>query len=239
MGYFIHFLPVTYFKTAVIPATNAHISESLMWEEFLRFWGLLFLMAMTQGNAQRDYWANDSPQMFSGAPYRLHMYMSKRRFDSILKHLTFTLQAPPPFKSPFHQVQELIAAFNAHTPTCFSPGWISCLDESMSPWWTSRWTRPGWMFVPCKPHPMGNKYHSMCCGLSGIMYAIELVEGKDRPRELGPKNATKKVPQSHFFLRLTASIAHSERVVIMDSGFCVLQALTALSSVGIFSSAVI
>ena len=38
--------------------------------------------------------------------------------------------------------------------------------------------------VPRKPHPMGNEYHSICCGLSGIMFAIELVEGKDSPKEL-------------------------------------------------------
>jgi hypothetical protein len=29
---------------------------------------------------------------------------------------------------------------------------------------------------------MGNEYHSICCGLSGIMYAIELVKGKDHPK---------------------------------------------------------
>jgi hypothetical protein len=27
----------------------------------------------------------------------------------------------------------------------------------------------------------------MCCGLSGVMYSIELVEGKDRPQQLPPK----------------------------------------------------
>jgi hypothetical protein len=50
--------------------------------------------------------------------------------------------------------------------------------------WTSRWTCPGFMFVPRQAWPMGNEYHSMCCALSGIMYWIELVEGKDRPPEL-------------------------------------------------------
>jgi hypothetical protein len=35
------------------------------------------------------------------------------------------------------------------------------------------------MFVPRKPHPMGNEYHSVCCNAIGIMFGIELVEGKD------------------------------------------------------------
>ena len=80
-------------------------------------------------------------------------------------------------------MNELIVAFNEHSQSCFSPGWVNCLAESMSIW-TNQWTCPGWMFVPRKPYPMGNEYHSLCCGLSGVMYSIELVEGKDQLRQL-------------------------------------------------------
>ena len=66
----------------------------------------------------------------------------------------------------------------------FVAGWVSCLDESM-PIWTSRWTCPGCMIVPRKPHTMGNKYHSICCGLLEVMFAIDMVEGKDAPPERG------------------------------------------------------
>jgi hypothetical protein len=95
------------------------------------------------------------------------------------------------------------------------------------------------MFVPRKPHPMGNEYHSMCCGLSGVMYSIELVEGKDRTRQLLPKEYSEHGRTIGLLMRLTESIHHSGRVVIMDSGFCVLKALTKLVSVGVYSSAVI
>jgi len=105
--------------------------------------------------------------------------------------------------------------------------------------WTNQWTCPGWMFVPQKPHPMGNEYHSMCCGISGIMYSIELVEGKDRPRQIPPPKYHEFGKTSGLLLRLTESIRHTGRVVIMDSGFCVLKALIDLSNAGVFSSAVI
>ena len=36
---------------------------------------------------------------------------------------------------------------------------------------------PGFMYVPRKPHPKRNEYHSICCSISGIMFGIELVEG--------------------------------------------------------------
>jgi hypothetical protein len=57
------------------------------------------------------------------------------------------------------------------------------------------------------------------------MYAIELVEGKNRPRQLPPPKYNEHGKTTGLLLRLTDSIAHSGRVVIMDSGFCVLKAL--------------
>jgi hypothetical protein len=164
--------------------------------------------------------------------------MSKHRFESILKHLKFTRKECPSFKHSFHPVNDLITAFNEQTQSRFSPGWINCLDESMLVWTNMR-TCPGWMFVPRKPHPMGNEYRTLCCGLSGIMYAIELVEGKDRPRQLQPAKYSEHSKTTGLQLRLTDSIAHSGRVVIMDSGFCVLKALIKLASVDVLASAVI
>jgi Transposase IS4 len=95
------------------------------------------------------------------------------------------------------------------------------------------------MFVPRKPHPMGNEYHSICCGVCGIMYAIELVKVKDRPQQLAPEKFSEHGKTVGLLLRLTESIHHSGQVVIMDSGFCVLLALVKLASFGVYSSAVI
>ncbi len=48
------------------------------------------------------------------------------------------------------------------------------------------------MHVPWKPCPFGNEDHTICDGDlkvgCPIMYQVELVEGKDRPKELGPKD---------------------------------------------------
>ena len=41
-------------------------------------------------------------------------------------------------------------------------------------------TCPGFMFVPQKPWLVfGNEYHKVCCGNTGIMFAMEIVKGKD------------------------------------------------------------
>jgi len=49
------------------------------------------------------------------------------------------------------------------------------------------------MYVPRKPHPQGNEYHSIACGESGILYSIELVEGKDCP----PEKSSGKYMEQH------------------------------------------
>jgi hypothetical protein len=46
------------------------------------------------------------------------------------------------------------------------------------------WTGPGWMFIPQKTYLMKNEYRSICCGLSAIMFAFELLQGKDRPLQI-------------------------------------------------------
>eukprot|EP00957_Ditylum_brightwellii_P029111 2200272-Ditylum_brightwellii.AAC.1 len=64
----------------------------------------------------------------------------------------------------------------------FSPSWVSCLDESMM-FWVSKYTCPGIIVVPRKPWPFGNEWHSIACGNRKIIHPLELVEGKDKPKE--------------------------------------------------------
>ena len=82
---------------------------------------------------------------------------------------------------------------------------------------------------------MGNEYKNstICCGVSGIMYTFELVQGKeDQPSQILPF-FSEHGKTTGLLLSLTESIYHSERVVITDSGFCVLLALVKLASFGV------
>ena len=118
-----------------------------------------------------------------------------------------------------------------------TPSWVSCLDESMSTW-TNKYSCPGWMFVPRKPWPFGNEYHTVCCSLSGILWQMELIEGKDSPSEIIPKynNQGKTVG---LLLRVLEPIFTRGNVVILDSGFCVLKGIVELKKRGVYASALI
>ena len=122
----------------------------------------------------------------------------------------------------------------------FKPGHIACLDESMSTWKNMHTTCPGFMFALRKPWSFGNEYHTVCCGNTGIMFAMEIVEGKDAPRsrqyqefdDLGGKTVG-------LLLRLSKSIWGSARIIILDSGFCVLKGIIELRKKGLYASVLI
>ena len=161
------------------------------------------------------------------------------QFNSILKAIGYTIWPAPDYPDRFHEVREMIEAWNENMQNNFKPGHIICLEKSMSTW-TNMHTCPGFMFVPQKPWPFGNEYHTVCCGNTGIMFAMEIVEGKDAPRsrqyqefdDLGGKTVG-------LLLRLSKSIWKSARIIILDSGFCVLKGIIELRKKGLYASALI
>jgi len=239
MTMFVMFMPKDFFEKVILVETNKAIQgPPVTFGEFLQFIGIWLYMATTAGFNRAEWFSGKKIDRWDGAPCRFNDIMSGRRFDAIIAALRFTAIPFPPFQDKFHEVRELIRAWNDNMTETFSPSWVSCLDESMSKW-TSRWTCPGFMFVPRKPWPMGNEYHSVCCALTGIMYSIELVEGKDRPRQLGPKQHEQFGKTVGLMWRMCKPIFHTGKVVILDSGFCVLQGIIQLKKVGVFAAALI
>lgn len=95
------------------------------------------------------------------------------------------------------------------------------------------WVVSGCMFVPHKPKPFGNEYHSVCCGKSTIMSRIVLVEDKDTPRQIQRPFDTFKGKTTAPLLQMCAPIFGRGFLVVLDSGFYVLQALVKLKKRGV------
>ena len=55
--------------------------------------------------------------------------------------------------------------FNEKYLENYTPSWISCLNELMHSFLDK--FCPGFMIVPPKPHPIGNKYHRIADGCEG------------------------------------------------------------------------
>ena len=79
----------------------------------------------------------------------------------------------------------------------------------------------------------GNQYHSICCGFSVILFWVELLEGKDRPKYLvKPSYNDNGGDTCGLLLRLTRTMWGSGGELVMDSVFCVLREIIELGKVG-------
>ena len=239
---FLLFFPFKYFKEVILPSTNVILLSKSQSPtdlgELVKFLGVWLFLATMGGFKRSDFWSSSEINIRDGAPYRLHEIISGRRFEQLCSALGYTNEPPPNYVDKFWEVRQMIGAWNKNINDQFSASWVSCLDESMSIW-HSRYTCPGWMFVPRKPHPFGNEYHSICCALSGIMFGIELVEGKSSPPER-PRDINETQGKTvALLLRLCKPLYATGKVVILDSGFCVVKALIWLRIRGVFAAAVI
>ncbi len=173
--------PEDFIRELVLPTTNIHLSPHLMMQEFYKWLGCHFFMACFQGiDDQDDWWLQQPVSMFDSAPFRLNKYMTKSRFIDITSRIRFTNKKAPSiasngFVDRFHEVHQMLDAFNDHYDQNYVALWLSCLDESMSSW-LSKFC-PGFMCVPRKPHPFGKEYHTIADGDQGkaIMFWIKLV----------------------------------------------------------------
>jgi hypothetical protein len=244
---FFHFLPCYFLEVTIVKATsNALLTANAVRTtlgELFHYIGMMLLMSCYMksldyfwkmgtrtGNESEDE-ANDIPL------FTFNRYMSRQHFLAITSALRFTLKQPPLFRDKFWQIWDLILTWNKHMCTIFSAAWALCLDESMLIWF-NQWTCPGWVFCPRKLHPFGNEYHTACCGLLGIMFSMEMVEGKDHPPQVAER-WSELGKTTGLLLRMLATYFSTGRYVILDSGFCVLKSLVELKRVGIFACAVI
>jgi hypothetical protein len=219
LNIFLRCLPLNWLKDVLLKETTAVIEadrkNALLCGKLLQFIGLRLLMARCIGWTKQELFAQTNH-----CPYRLGDYMSQRRFDLITRELRFTASPVQAIADKFWQVRDMIAAFNSNMKAVFSSSWVICLDESMSIW-TQRWTCPGWIYCPRKPHPIGNEYHTACCAKSGILFSMELVEGKDAPphRQLAYDNLAGKT--TGLLLWMLEQYFHTGKYVVLDSGYCV------------------
>ena len=81
------------------------------------------------------------------------------------------------------------------------------------------------MMVSRKPHPFGNKYHTIFCKVSGVLYQMELVEGNNAPPERGEAEQNSMGKTVRLLLLVTKPISGTGKLVVLDCGFCVLKAI--------------
>ena len=134
------------------------------------------------------WWSEKTIDMFEGSSFRLSEYMSGRRFQNIgTLYATLILSRQPSLIGSTMCGRLLKVGMIIYEGE-YVPTWLNCLDESMNSFLDKFY--PDFMCVPRKPHPFGNKYHSIADGetekgLDGkpIMWRVKIKEGKDLPKK--------------------------------------------------------
>ena len=99
--------------------------------------------------------------------------------------------------------------------------------------WLNKYNYTGWMVVPHNLHPFGNEWHTILCALYGIIYHIELVEGKDQPPHL-PETIFDGLGKTvELLLLFTRLIWHTGTCVVLYSVFYVFEYITKLHQRGV------
>ncbi len=73
----------------------------------------------------------------------------------------------------------------------------------------------------------------------GILFAMEMIEGKDLPREIGALDFKELGKTAGLLMHLCKSLFGTTRYIALDLGFYILKALIELSRKGIFACALI
>ena len=231
VGLFLHFSPLQYWKDTVLKATNRKlgVKHQITFVDFVEHIALRLFMTCYHVGDVRQWWAK-SPPSADGAPYRLGMFMSKRTFTRMALALTFSLT--PNGDNLFHAQQQQQTAWNANMQASWDPAWLMCVDEGMA--WNTGKNIPGGVFVDRKFWKLGNEHHSFA-DIIAVVIHDEIVMGRDRPAGL-----TKEYEKEHgtgvvaLVLRHIKCVKGSRRVIILDSGFCVLMLIAALGNFGLF-----
>ena len=235
---FVGLFPANLLDTMVTEMNKNISGDPITYGELLKWIGLWVLMSTVDGSDRRSFWSTCDIDIFHGGPFRLTAFMSRNRFENMLNNLVYNAVNPPDFRDRFWEVRWMISCWNENMSKQFIPSWINCIDKSMSKW-VNKFTCPGFMFVPRKPWPFGNEYHDACSAESDIIWSVDLREGKDRPRELGVKEYDDKGKTVGTLLRLTVPIWGGGKVLVLDSGFCVLKAIVELKKRGVFAASLI
>ena len=130
-----------------------------------------------------------------------------------------------------------IDSFNAVRLNCVVPGTIMVVDECMSAWKGADFKHradgmPHKTKIIRKPEGVGAEMKSLCCGTTGILLRLDIMEGKERQqvkkyhREYGEGTAV--------LCRLTEPYFGTGRTIVADSAFSSVKALVALLGYGLY-----
>ena len=162
--------------------------------ELLKWFGVLILITRFEFGERDHLWRETSTCKYIPSPsFGQRTGMTRDRFNDIFRYMVWSQQPqerPPGMSSESYRwllVQDFVDNFNEHRSSFFLPGWLVCVDESISRWYGlgGHWINMGlpmYVSIDRKPED-GLEIQNACCAHSGIMYQLKLVKTADSNAE--------------------------------------------------------
>ena len=142
-------------------------------------------------------------------------------------------------------IQPMVDAFNKHMADIVNPGWLLCVDETMSAWRGQQGKRdrkkcPKLSWVPRKPEPLGTELKTAGCALSGMILSMEICKGKETHEGLEFFKQKSRFDGAQFghttatTLRLIKPWFGTQRVLGGDSWFASVKTAEACAEKGVY-----
>ena len=198
---FLHFFPVSYMRSSVMPELNRLLQDlgqkEADWDEILRYHGVLCYMGTFPNVQAHEFWAT-APQ--NGMPVfnmRQMSKISRDRFKELTSALADALiPSGVDVADPHAGFRAFLEAWNENMAAHFLPSDLLCVDETMV-FWTVPSTMPGWVAIPGKPTPRGSYLYALADARSAIMLGFELslsTADNDFARKLQYSELEEKIP---------------------------------------------
>ena len=142
-------------------------------QEYIKCVGCwLYMSCWVEIHNRGDWWSTMVLSRNKEAPFQMNDYLSRNCFDQIFSSLQHNDQASE-HEDEFHIMRQWEEAWNKNMEGEYSPSWVSVLYESMMEW-INKYC-PDYMCVGRKPHPSGNKRHTISCALTSTLLRALIV----------------------------------------------------------------
>ena len=155
--------------------------------ELLKWFGIVILITRFEFGERDHLWRTKSTCKYIPAPnFGERTGMTRDRFNDLFRYMVWSRQPsqrPEGMSSETYRwklIEDFIDNFNEHRSSLFLPGWLLCVDESMSRWYGlgGHWINMGlpmYVAIDRKPED-GLEIQNAACAHSGIMYQLKIVK---------------------------------------------------------------
>jgi len=224
--------------STMVEFTNANISDvsdKVDTKEMRCFIGIMFAMTICPMSNGKDYWNTEDDGLKVAPRFFEKLHMSQSRFSVIRKN--WAIAPVQRGSKTFDSIRPLFDMFNEQAASVFRCGTHVVIDESTSGWHGKDEKRadgpPALTHMKGKPEAVSLMIKNVCDVHSGVMFAIELQEGKDEMAKRRFVDQGEK-PTTACVLRLMEPLAGSGVILHGDSWFASLNTLQKLKGMGIY-----